>query len=112
MFEKEKEVRPGIWLKRLHKSHCKDLVSKNKKAKLPSLKEFARDIAAFNEGWCQKTEKWLKNKAGACDKPRTRLTPPPGGGFCGKPKKKGCAKPKPKRFAPRRTRKQSNWYSR
>ena len=112
MFKEEKEVSTSVKLKRLHKSHCADLLSHNKKAKLPGLKEFARQAITSEMGGEELATTWLKNKAGACDKPRTRLTPPPGGGFCGKPKKKGCAKPKPKRFAPRRTRKQSNWYSR
>ena len=111
MFKKEKEVSTSVKLKRLHKSHCAELLNHNKKAKLPGLKLFAKQAIASEMGGVELATTWFKNKAGACDKPRTKPTPPAGGGFCGKPKKKGCAKPKPKRYLPRRSRKQSNWYS-
>jgi hypothetical protein len=74
----------------------------------PSLKEFAKLVSNTSD-LGPLAQEWLKRKANPPNLPRTRKTPPPGGGTC--QKKKGNGKPKTKRFAPRRSRKRSNWYA-
>lgn len=111
MFVETKEASAGTKIKKLHKLHCKELLKHNKKSKLPALKLFAKQVIESDMGGEGVAAEWLKNKSGGCDKTRTKAYPPPGGGFCGKPKKKGYSKPKAKRFMPRRSHKKSNWYS-
>ena len=102
---------PGKTIKIMHKSHCADLLKKNNKSKVPTLKGYARDVRENGTETEQNlANDWFKNKAGACDKPKTRKVPPPGGGFCKSRKKGRGSKPKLKKYAPRRSRKKSNYY--
>jgi hypothetical protein len=72
----------------------------------PPLKMFAKLVSGTSD-LGPLAQEWLERKANPPRLARTRKTPPSGGGKCLKPKRN----PKAKKYAPRRSRKRSNWYA-